>query len=102
MTRPIFNSQISLGNIIQLGLLLVAVVGGWFTLRAQTDMAARDVAANVVTIRDLNLRVRALETQSAGQNAQLSALQRDIGEIKDGQKEINALLRQILQHNTGR
>ena len=97
MTKPILNNQISYGNILQLGLLLVALVGGWFTVRQQSEVAASAATSNTAQIVALEGRIRSLETRSARDSEQLRTLQRDIGEIKDGQREINGLLRQILQ-----
>lgn len=97
MTKPTVTSQISLGNIIQIGVLLVGLVAGWFTMRNEVDAALNASGNNSAEISEMSERIRALETRSARDSEQLNTLRRDIGELKTGQREINGLLRQLLQ-----
>lgn len=100
MTRPTINNQISLGNIIQFGALVAAIVTGWFAMQYQSEANSALAGKNSQEITLLETRIRQLENRSARDSEQLRTLQRDIGEIKDGQREINGLLRQLLQRGT--
>lgn len=99
MTLPTFNSQISLGNMIHIAVLLAAIAGGWFTLENKVSFAETRVTANQQALRDMQDRVRVLENKDAGDTEQLRTLQRDIAEIKEGQRELQRLIRQLLQRN---
>lgn len=72
MARPTFSTQISLGNVIQLVVLLVAVTSAWFTLdnrvsnNTKTLTATifdheRDNANTILQIKDARLRIRSVE-----------------------------------------
>lgn len=54
MTRPGFRNQISLGNIVQIGAMLVAVSVAFAALQGST-------AAQGVVLQDHEVRLRALE-----------------------------------------
>ena len=100
MAKPTISSQISLGAIIQIFVLVVTAFGFWFALKHQTETAASVAGSNTAQITLLETRVRVLETTSARDSEQLRTLQRDISEIKDGQREINRLLRQLMQRGS--
>jgi hypothetical protein len=89
MTSPRFNTQISLGNIIQIALLIIAVAGGYVSLQ--------DAVADGETVqRDHEVRIRNLENASVRQGADFRAMNQTLRDIKDQQSENNRLLRQIL------
>jgi hypothetical protein len=89
MTSPRFNTQISLGNIIQIALLLIAVAGGYVSLQ--------DAVADGETVqRDHEARIRSLENASVRQGADFRAMNQTLRDIKDQQAENNRLLRQLL------
>ena len=97
MTKPTLNGQISLGNVIQLVVLVVAIVGGWVTIEQRSEAAVLAATQNKAELVEFELRIRTLENKDARDSEQLRTLQRDIGELKTGQKETNGLLRQLLQ-----
>jgi uncharacterized coiled-coil protein SlyX len=97
MTKPQITSQISLGNIIQIALILAGLTGAWFTMGHRTEATAAGMAKNAADLVQIEVRVRALETRAAADTEQLRTLQRDISELKQGQRETNGLLRQLLQ-----
>jgi outer membrane murein-binding lipoprotein Lpp len=70
--RPRFSPQISLGNVIQIGLLVVGMAVGWTQLQSAVDGNTRaiDGLGQVVEARRLRAdameaRVRALENEAA-------------------------------------
>lgn len=100
MTKPQITSHISLGNIIQIALIVVGLAGAWFTMEHRTEAAAAGLNKNSVELSQIEVRVRALETRAAADTEQLRTLQRDISELKQGQRETNGLLRQLLQRGS--
>lgn len=97
MTRPQFTWQISLGNALQLLTIAIIGLGAWYAMSHQADTAAKGVTKNAADLVQIEVRVRALETRAAADSEQLRTLQRDISELKQGQRETNGLLRQLLQ-----
>lgn len=97
MTKPQITPQISLGNIIHIAIILVAVVGAYFAINHRTETTQAAVLKNAEVLVQYELRLRALENKDAADSEQLRTLQRDITELKQGQRETNALLRQLLQ-----
>ena len=97
MTRPTISNQISIGNIIQIGAFVVAVVAAYYAIQYQAETASIAASKNTEQIASLEGRIRDLENRSARDSEQLRTLQRDIQEIKEGQREINSLLRQLPQ-----
>lgn len=55
---------------------------------------------NAAELAQVELRVRSLETKNAADSEQLRTLQRDIADLKQGQRETNGLLRQLLQRGS--
>ena len=108
MTKPTISNNISLGNLIQIGALLVAGAAAWYGLKATSDTAAVAASENALAIEDLRDRViprvadrvQSLETSYAVNGEQIRVLRRDIEEIKNGQREMNGLLREILNRGT--
>lgn len=97
MTRPQFTWQISLGNALQLLSIAIIGIGAWYAMGHRAETAAVGVAQNAADLVQIELRVRSLETRAAADTEQLRTLQRDISELKQGQRETNGLLRQLLQ-----
>lgn len=50
-----------------------------------------------MTSTQVEVRVRALENNASRQDARFEALKQSLDEVKDGQRETNALLRQLMQ-----
>ena len=98
MTKPQISNQISLGNVIQILILLVGLAGAYYTLKATSDTASVAAVKNADGLEKLADRVQVLETRDAVNGEQISVLRRDIEEIKNGQRETNNLMRQLLQH----
>jgi len=65
MARPTFSPQISLGNMIQLVVLLVAIVGGWITLDNRVENNTKDLQKAQASQREIIQRLRMVETDIA-------------------------------------
>ncbi len=96
MTNPTYKDQISLENIIQIIVLVVAMSGAFMFVRHQGGATANETKNISVKLSQLKDRVRGLEVRSASDIAHMEAVRRDISEIKTSQRESNALLRQLL------
>ena len=101
MTAPKFTDNISLGNIIQVAVLLVAVSASFLFVQFQSAATAEEAKKVVVEMNKLELRVRSLEVHEATGTERLQSVQRDVREIKQGLNENNSILRQLLRQNTG-
>lgn len=62
------DMKISLGNIIVIGTLVVTIVGGWFTLKGQTEKNTLDIARNTT-------RIERLETQNSDMKDRLTRIE---------------------------
>jgi len=90
MTAPKYTPQISLGNIIQVVVLLLALSGGWFVMQTS-------VQNNTGVLKDHETRLRDLERTTNTQGADFRAIKETLSEVKAQQFEMNRLLRQIVQ-----
>lgn len=63
--------------------------------RTETTIAADRISAGAIEVR-----VRALESMTARQDVRFDALSRSLDEVKAGQREMNELLRQVLQSSS--
>lgn len=97
MTKPQITSQISLGNIIQIALILLGAAGAYWTIEHRTETTRLGMEKNAEVLVQYELRLRTLENKDAADSEQLRTLHRDITELKQGQRETNALLRQLIQ-----
>lgn len=84
--------------------ILVSVVGAvWFggstvaSLSQSTQSVIATMSAMQATSTQVEVRVRALENNASRQDARFEGLKQSLDEVKDGQRETNALLRQMMQ-----
>ena len=84
--------------------ILVSVVGAvWFggstvaSLSQSTQSVIATLSAMQATSTQVEVRVRALENNASRQDARFEGLKQSLDEVKDGQRETNALLRQLMQ-----
>lgn len=70
--RPRFSPQISLGNVIQIGVLVVGMAVGWTQLQSAVEVNARaidvlgeEVEARRMRAEAMEVRLRALENEAA-------------------------------------
>lgn len=62
------DPKLSLGNLIVIGTLAVTIVGGWFTLKGQTEANTLDIARNAT-------RIERLETQNGDMKDRLTRIE---------------------------
>lgn len=74
MARPEFTPAISLGNLIQIAVLLVGLGGAWAILSTNLDYQASRIAANSAAIREIEVRVRTLEANYARSDERYASL----------------------------
>ena len=63
MARPTFSTQISLGNVIQLVVLMLTMAGGWFSLDNRVANNTRDLKNTVLQQREIVQRLRIAENE---------------------------------------
>lgn len=66
------------------------------SLVKSTDTTAKSIAEERLASQALEARVRLLENSSTRQDARFESLYQSLEEVKQGQKETNSLLRQVL------
>lgn len=82
MTKPQITSQISLGNIIQIALILAGLTGAWFTMGHRTEVTAAGMAKNASQIVENERRIRALETSQARSEERNNSVLQILGRIE--------------------
>lgn len=96
-TRPRFTDQISLGNVIQIGVILAAAVAAFVTFKSETEQNAREwrEAATERSIIEreaaeergkFDVRLRTLENQQARADERFSSILSYLARI-DGRLE---------------
>jgi len=65
VTKPELTSQISLGNIIQITVILGGMTGAWFTMGHRIEATVQGVSNNAAVIAEHDLRLRVLENNEA-------------------------------------
>lgn len=96
MTKPEYKSQISLGNVIQVGMLVVALAGSWAFMQSTTSNNADEIDRLGEDVAEIEVRVRSVELSSQGGKASSEALAQAMERIERTQRENNALIRQLL------
>ena len=56
MTKPYFENKFTIGNVIQIGLLLLALVVGWIRLEGKADANAKEIHRNAESIYQLRVQ----------------------------------------------
>lgn len=74
MTRPQYQPTISLGNLLQIGALLVAVTGSYFLVKADTEANADAITKLQAAQERGDARIRALETNAARSDERLQSI----------------------------
>lgn len=82
MTKPQLTSQISLGNIIQITLILAGLTGAWFTMGHRTEASALGVSNNAAEIAEHDRRLRTLETSQARSEERNNSVLQILGRIE--------------------
>lgn len=72
MGKPTFSPQISLGNVIQIGIVLVAVIGAWFNLDNRVQNNATDLATIRQNQKEFRVTTQALQIARARDDEKLA------------------------------
>lgn len=72
--RPRFTTEISFGHMVQIIILAFAVGGGWIKLQEQQAQQEAQSALALEERASLEVRIRALETQSARADERFSSI----------------------------
>jgi hypothetical protein len=95
--RFTYESKITFGNILSIGMLVVSLVGGWFVLVGRVDasqQSIKELQSQISEITDLGQRVSTIEVRiNIGQKAREDFQ----AETRVALKEQAQLLSQILQ-----
>jgi hypothetical protein len=83
-------------------LMLMAVTTSFLFVQFQGVATAKEVTNARESSVKLEMRVRGLELRNIQGIEQLKNVQESINEVKEGQRDNNKLLRQLLQQSTGR
>lgn len=86
MTGPKLNNQLSIGNVITIGMLLFAMIGGWYQFETRLSLIEQQLDQNIATIKTLQSerddtrdRLTRLEVQLASINKTLEKIADAVG-----------------------
>jgi len=95
--KPTFSWQISFGNLVQLGVLLVGITGGWFIIDGRSQgnqQGVKEIKALVTQMdlrqaeyqKDVDVRLRSLENQWVRSDERYTSILTLLGKV-DGRLE---------------
>ena len=97
MPKLEFDPKFSIGNVVTVGLLIISLVGGWFTLTGNVNTNAKEITS--VSIRVTNLEtsvadlVRQLSSEKVDQTRILTQLQTDMSYTRAAVEELRSAAR---------
>ena len=92
LAKPLaWSILVSISTAVFFGGVTIASIG------SSTQNVIDKLTAMQVISTQVEVRVRALENNASRQDARFEALKQSLDEVKDGQRETNALLRQLMQ-----
>lgn len=74
MTKPTFQWQLSLGNVIQIAMLLVAGAVGWTTFDARIGANEKAIDTTAKDVVQMEARLRVQETNAARSDERLASI----------------------------
>lgn len=86
MPRVTFESKITFGNVIQIGMLLVSLIAGWFVLVGNVNANSTDIAVlqkSVEPLGSLNVRLTVIESRAKTTDDQIGALVTAVDKLVD-------------------
>lgn len=81
MTKPSFTSQISLGNIIQIGIIIAGLAAGYATFDARSEANNKAIVDIITDIDGFENRIRSLEQGAARSDERMSSILTLLGRI---------------------
>lgn len=82
MARPSFSPMISLGNVIQVVLLLLTVAGAWFTLDNRVSNNALSIEKMGGDHQDYSNRIRSIEKEQVRSDERFSSILQSMSRIE--------------------
>jgi hypothetical protein len=95
MGAPRFENVLSMGNIIQIGVILFAMAIAWGDARGDITMLKNGQNDSIQQRAQIEIRLRAMEIATSRSDERIDNLLRSMDELKQVQRETNALLRQM-------
>ncbi|WP_299144168.1 hypothetical protein [uncultured Tateyamaria sp.] len=96
MTKPIFDTRVSLGNLIHIGILVGTVVVGATVALGTIERLEVQIGDMEEDVSGFDDRLRAVETTTAMQGQDFKAMSGALGKLEAQLVENNRLLRQLL------
>lgn len=86
MPRFSFENKFTFGNLIQVAILIVGMIGGWYMMAGTVSGNSTAIAAlqnAVKPIESLNVRLTVIESRAAATDAQINTLVTSIDKLVD-------------------
>lgn len=96
MTSTHFENKITMGNVLTVVAMLVAVVAAYSNLQAKQVQFEKEAEVMGQRIDTGEARIRALEQASATASARFESLAQSMGEVKAEIRQTNELLRRLI------
>lgn len=75
------KNQISVGNVLQIGFMVVGIGLAWGAMSAKSAETEKDLASAQVALNSIEIRVRNLETSDARNDERLNTILDTLGRI---------------------
>lgn len=95
MTRPTFNPQVSLGNVLQIGAMLVAVGIAWGMLSSDIRVVDERARSNTASIERQAGQIVAMQRTEARTDARLQSMEAGILRIEASVADLVRYFREV-------
>lgn len=95
MTAPRFENVLSIGNILQIIVILVAMAIAWGDAKSDIDALKASQAALAEASTQREIRLRSMEISASRADERIENVLRSMDELKAAQRETNNLLREL-------
>jgi hypothetical protein len=75
------KNQVSIGNLLQIAVMIIGVGLAWGVMSARADQAERDLSSAQSSLSQIEIRVRTLETSDARNDERLTTILATLGRI---------------------
>lgn len=111
MAGPVYQPVVTLGNILTIAVMAVAVFTAYSDLKTSDETTALRIATIQESFNDsmietrrvrpeIELRLRSLESARAGDLADAASLRRDMQDLKNTMRELTLELRKLNEERT--
>lgn len=94
--KPRFDARVSLGNALTIAAMVASVGVSFVVTSERAENNAEDIRELRQAATVMETRLRLTETVQGQIRTQIDGLSASVNEIKDSQKEITALMRQLI------